>query len=201
VDLATELARELAVPVELVTFEAAGRVTDALASGAWDVAFLAVDPVRGREIAYSAPYVVIEGAYAVAQGSPILANADVDRPGVRVVVARGSAYDLYLTRALRLATLVRVPTSQQVTDTMLAQRLEVAAGVRQQLEADRRRHPSLRLLEGRFMVIEQAIGTPVGRTKGARYLTDFAERMKASGFVAQALSRHGIEGAAVAPPR
>jgi len=201
VDLARELGRELGVAVELLPFEAAGRVTDALASNAWDVAFLAVDPVRGREIAYSAPYVVIEGAYGVAQGSPIVANGDVDRPGTRVVVARGSAYDLHLTRSLRFAALVRVPTSQQVTDAMFAQGLEVAAGVRQQLESDRRRHPSMRLLPGRFMVIEQAIGTPIARADGARYLADFAERMKASGFVAQALARHRIEGAAVAPPR
>jgi polar amino acid transport system substrate-binding protein len=199
VDLARELGRRLGVPVELVTYDAAGKVVEALKSGAWDVAFLAIDPVRAAEISYSPPYVVIEGAYLVPRDSLIRSNADVDRPGVRVAVGTGSAYDLYLSRALKQATLVRTPDSDKVADMFIAQKLEVRAGVKQQLEADARRIPGLRLLEGRFMVINQAMGTPRGRDAGARYLHDFIERMKASGFVAASLARNHIEGATIAP--
>ncbi len=199
VDLALELGRRLGVPVELVTYDAAGKVVEALKSGAWDVAFVAIDPVRAAEISYSPPYVVVEGAYLVPRDSLIRSNADVDRPGVRIAVATGSAYDLYLSRALKQATLVRTPISGEVTDMFIAQKLEVRAGVKQQLEADARRISGLRLLEGRFMVINQAMGTPRGRDAGARYLRDFIEKMKASGFVAASLARHHIDGAAVAP--
>ena len=200
VDLARELARRLNVPLEIVPYTAAGQVVEGLKSGAWDVAYLAIDPARAVDIRYSAPYVVIEGAYLVSEGSTIRRNEDVDRDGVRVVVGKGSAYDLFLSRELRKATLVHAPTSQAVTDLFVAQKLDVAAGVKQQLEADAKRIPGLRLLEGSFMVINQAMGTPKGREAGARYLGEFVEDMKASGFVDRALARHGIEGATVAPP-
>ena len=200
VDLARELGRRLDVPVELVTYDAAGKVTEALKSGAWDVAFLAIDPVRAAEISYSPPYVVIEGRYLVPRDSLIRSNADVDRPGVRIAVATGSVYDLYLSRELKQATLVRTPVSGEVADNFVAQELEVRAGVKQQLEDDVRRIPGLRLLEGRFMVINQAMGTPRGRDAGTRYLRDFIETMKSSGFVAGSLARHHVEGAAIAPP-
>ncbi len=144
---------------------------------------------------------VIEGAYLVRNDSPIRRNEDVDREGIRVVVGRGSAYDLYLTREIKRATLFRAPTSPAVTDMMVADKLEVAAGVKQQLEADAKRIPGLRLLEGRFMEINQAMAVRKGRPAGAAYLMSFVEEMKATCFVAAALKRHGIEGAAVAAPR
>ena len=199
VDLSREVARRLGVPVQFVTYDAAGKVVEGLKSGAWDVAYVAIDPARAVDISYSAAYVVIEGAYLVPQDSSIRSNADVDRQGVRVAVGAGSAYDLFLSRNLKFAKIVRAPTSPAVTDMFMAQKLEVAAGVKQQLEADARRIPGLRLLEGRFMVINQAMGTPRGRDAGAKYLREFVEEMKASGFVAQALERHRIEGASVAP--
>jgi len=200
VDLSRELARRLGVPLELVTYDAAGKVVAALKSGAWDVAYVAIDPVRANEISYSAAYVVIEGAYLVRQDSPIRANAEVDRAGVRVAAATGSAYDLFLSRELKQAKIVRAPTSPAVTDLFVAQGLDVAAGVKQQLESDAKRIPGLRLLDGRFMVINQAMAAPKGRAAGVRYLAEFIEEMKASGFVAGALKRHGIAGAAIAPP-
>lgn len=199
VDLARELATRLHVPLALVIYTAAGSVVEGIRSGAWDIAFLAVDPARAAEVDFTPPYVVIEGAYLVPQQSPIQQNADVDRDGVRVVAARGSAYDLYLSRALQHATLVYAPTSQAVTDQMVSERLEVAAGVKQQLEADARRVAGLRLLAGRFMVIRQAMALPKARLAGAGYLSAFVEEMKASGFVRGSLTRHGIEGVVVAP--
>jgi polar amino acid transport system substrate-binding protein len=199
VDLSRELAKRLGVHLELVTYPAAGQVVEGLKSNAWDVAYLAIDPARAVDMDYTAPYVVIEGAYLVRADSPIRSNSQVDREGIRVAVGKGSAYDLFLSRELKKATLERAPTSPEVTDFFLAHRLDVAAGVKQQLEADAKRVSGLRLLEGRFMVISQAMGTKKGREAGVKYLRAFVEEMKASGFVAAALARHGIEGAAVAP--
>ncbi|MDB5914446.1 MAG: putative extracellular solute-binding protein [Ramlibacter sp.] len=201
VDLAREAARRLALPLELVLFNSAGSVVEAMKSRQVDLGFVAIDPVRGADMEQTSPYVIIEGAYLVKSGSPLQRNEDVDRAGNRIAVGRGSAYDLYLTREIKAGTLVRTPTSAAVTDTFLAQDLEVAAGVKQQLEADARRVGGVRLLPGRFMVIEQAMGVPKGRRAAHAWLTNYVEEMKASGFVANALRRHGIEGALVAPAR
>jgi polar amino acid transport system substrate-binding protein len=200
VDLSRELARRLGVPLALVTVPAAAKSVEAIESGTCDVAYVAIDPARAVELDYSAPYVLIEGAFLVPQDSPIQDNAQVDRQGVRVVVGAGSAYDLYLARELKHAQIVRVPTSAEVVPTLLARQLEVAAGVKQQLAADAKRIGGVRLLDGRFMVINQALATAKGRAAGARYLATFIEDMKASGFVAAALARNGVEGAVVAPP-
>src|SRR4030095_1330283 len=144
-------------------------------------------------------YVIIEGSYLVRVDSPVRSNADVDRAGTRVAVGARSAHDLFLSRELKQATLVRAPTSPEVVDFFIAQKLDVAAGVKQQLEADARRVPGLRLVDGRFMVINQAMAMPRGRAAGREYLTGFVDTMKSSGFVAESLKRHCIEGAAVAP--
>ncbi|MGE3843330.1 MAG: ABC transporter substrate-binding protein [Vicinamibacterales bacterium] len=198
VDIARELGRRLDVPVRLIVFDAAGKVVEAGRAGAWDVAFVALDPARAAEIAQSPPYVQIEGAYLVRSTSPITSNEQVDVPGHRVVVGRGSAYDLYLTRTLTKAELVRTSTSDAVVDEFLQQGYEVAAGVKQQLEIDAGRTANLRLLPGRFMVINQAMASQRGKEAGARYVREFIEDLKASGFIARALARHN-QTAVVAP--
>lgn len=204
VDLAREAAKRLDLSLDLIVFESAGKVVEAIKARQVDLAFVAIDPVRGADMDYTAPYVIIEGAYLVRGDSALQHSEDVDRKGTRVVVGRGSAYDLYLTRALHQASLVRAPTSPAVTDQFLAEGLDVAAGVKQQLQADIRRlaghAPSLRLLPGRFMVIEQAMAVPKGNRAAQAWLSAFIEDMKASGFVADRLNLHGIEGATVAPP-
>jgi polar amino acid transport system substrate-binding protein len=187
------------VPVDFVTYDAAGKVTDALKNDAWDVAFLAIDPVRATEISYTAPYVLIEGAYLVPDSSSIRTNDDVDRTGVRVAVGRGSAYDLYLTRNLKNAQLVRVTTSADAMDAFERDHLEVAAGVKQPIVAYAAAHPGLRVLPGRFMVIEQAVGIPKAHEAALPFLRAFVEEMKASGFVAKALAASGQGDATVAP--
>lgn len=200
VDLARELAALLDLPLELVVFDAAGKSVEAVAGSQADFGFFAIDPVRGADIAFTAPYVLIEGYYLVRDDSPITGNAQVDDAANRVVVGKGSAYDLYLTRELRRAAIVRSPTSPTVVEVFLEQGAEVAAGVKQQLEADAARHGGLRLLDQRFMVIQQAMGLPKVRgTEAAQVLREFVERMKASGFVDAALARHGVKGASVAP--
>jgi len=200
VDLARELGRRLAVPVELIAYDAAGKVTDAVRTGAWDIAFVAIDPARAAEIAFTPPYVVIEGTYLVAADSPLRAIADVDREGVRIAVSSKSAYDLYLSRTLKRAQLVRAPSPPASIELFVKDRLEAAAGVKQPLVELARGNPQLRVIDGRFMLIEQAMGTPIGRPLGARYLREFIEEMKDSGFVARALERSGQRDAAVAPP-
>ena len=200
VDLANGFAARLGLPIELVTFDAAGKSVEALTAQQVDIGFFAVDPVRGAGIAFTPPYVLIEGSYLVRADSLLRANEEVDRAGVSVMVGLGSAYDLFLTRELKQARIVRAPTSPKVVDAFIAERADVAAGVRQQLELDAKRLPGLRLLDGRFMVIQQAMGTPKARgAEVAAELARYVEAMKASGFVAQALARHRIEGASVAP--
>lgn len=200
VDLAHGLAERLGLPVEFQVYASAGESVDAVTAERADVGFFAIDPVRGAGIAFTAPYVLIEGCYLVHEDSPLKSNDEVDRAARTVVVGKGSAYDLYLTRELKQARIVRAPTSPAVVETFLAEQADVAAGVRQQLESDARAHGGLRLLEGRFMVIRQAMGLPKGRDPAAaQFLREYVETMKASGFVAAALERHGIEGASVAP--
>jgi polar amino acid transport system substrate-binding protein len=199
VDIAREAARRLGLPIELVLFNSAGNVVEAVKARQVDMAFVAIDPVRAADTEYTAPYVIIEGAYLVRNESPLQRNDEVDRPNTRVAVGRGSVYDLYLTRELKSAIIVRAPTSPAVTDVFIEQKLDVAAGVKQQLEADAKRVDGVRLLPGRFMVIEQAIGVPKGRLASQAWLSGFIEELKASGFVASALQRSGIDGAVVAP--
>lgn len=200
IDLAHGLAEALGVPIELLVFDAAGKSVEAVEQQRADIGFFAVDPKRGEHIAFTAPYVLIEGSYLVRQDSPLQANDEVDRAGTRVVVGRGSAYDLFLTRELNNAEIVRAVNSQAVVEEFVRQGADVAAGVRQQLESDQARFPGHRLLPGRFMLIRQAMG--VGKSRGAEaaaFLAAYVERQKASGFVAEALARHGIQGASVAP--
>ena len=200
VALAQELGRRLGVPVDLVPFNEAGRVFAATQSGAWDVAFLAIEPVRAAAVSFTPPYVVIEGTYLVLQASPLHAPADADQVGTRIAVAEGSAYDLYLTRTLRHAALLRFPDTAAATDAFIQQHLDALAGVRQPLMALAKDHPGMRVIPGGFMQIEQAMGTPQGRPAGALFLRAFVEEAKASGLVARALSETGQGSAAVAPP-
>ena len=201
VDLARELARRVGLPLELVPFDAAGKVFETLKAGAWDVAFLAIEPVRAAEIAFTAPYVIIEGVYLVPKDSPLRAVADVDRDGVRIAVNKGSAYDLYLTRTIKHAQLVR---GENGIELFVRDRLEAAAGVKQPLVEYAKTDPSVRIMDGRFMEIRQAMGTPKlryqGREAAPRYLHALVEEMKATGFIAEALRRSNQPDAAVAPP-
>lgn len=197
VDLAGELAKRLERPVEFQTFDAAGKSFEALKAGKVDIVFLAIEPVRANEIAFTAPYVLIEGVYMVPKNSPLKTVADVDRAGIKIGVNKASAYDLFLTRTLKHAELVR---SENGVELFVEQKLDAAGGVKQPLVAYAKAHPDVRIMDGRFMEIQQAMGTPKGREAGSRYLRAFVEEMKANGFVADALKRSQQFDAAVAPP-
>jgi polar amino acid transport system substrate-binding protein len=200
VDMAGELGRRLGVPVALVQYSSAGQMTDALAAGAWDVAFLAREPGRAGEIGFTAPHLLIEGTYLVPAGAPFARAADVDREGVRIAVSEKSAYDHFLTRNIKRATLVRGSGNSAGLGLLQAGRADVIAGVRQLLLLDQAKLPGSKVLEDRFMVIEQAMGMPRGRDAGLAYAKAFIEEVKASGFVARALEKSGVRGVPVAPP-
>jgi polar amino acid transport system substrate-binding protein len=198
VDVARELALRLGLPVELVCVDAARKSFDAMQAGAADICFLAIEPEREAGVAFTAPYVVVEGVFAVRAGSTIAAASDVDRDGVRVGVTRGSAYDLFLSRTLQHATVVRADES---VDASRDPSVDVVAGIRQPISAFVAGDPGFRLLEGRFMEIRQALGTSIDRDPATiRFLRDLVEELKASGFIAEALRRAGQTDAAVAPP-
>mgnify|MGYP006267261415 CR=1 FL=1 len=200
VDLATEWARRLNVGIELVVQTTAAASVQTVREEKADIGFFAIDPLRSDGIGFTAPYILIEGSYMVPQHSPLQRNEDVDQKGIRIAVGQGSAYDLYLSREIKAAELVRAPSSPTVVDVFVQQMLEVAAGVKQQLEADMLRYSGYRLLPGRFMVIQQAMGVPSSRGEAARAaLARFVEDMKTSGFVNESMHRHGIQGASVAP--
>ena len=196
-DLARELARRLDVAVSFLNFESPGKMADAVKT--WDVAFLGAEPARAAEIDFTPAYVEIEATYLVPAGSPLKAIADVDRSGVRISVSNRSAYDLYLTRALKHAELVRADGLDASFDRFVADKLDALAGLRPRLILDVGRVPGASILEGRFTAIQQAIGTPKGRPAGAQYLGEFVAEVKASGFVAELIERHGARGLSVAP--
>jgi len=200
VDLGRELGGRLGVPVELVPFDTAGKLADAVKAGAWDVAFLGNEPTRASEIAFSAAYLEIDAGYLVPAGSAIRAIAEVDREGVRIAVNAKSAYDLYLTRNLQRAKLHRAPTVDASYELFVNDKLDVLAGLKPRLVTDAEKLPGSRVLEGRFSAVQQSIGTPQGRAAGAKYLREFAEDAKASGFVARAIERHAVRGVSVAAP-
>jgi len=199
VDIAREVAARLGLPLELLCFDAARKSFHAMAQGRADICFLAVEPAREAEVAFTAPYVVIEGVYVVPTGSPFTTAAEVDSPGVRIGVKEGSAYDLFLTRTLRHAAVVR---GEEGVDVFLAQGLEAGAGIRRPVTAFAEGRPEVRLVDDRFMQIRQAVGTTVGRAADTvDFLRGLVEELKADGFIADSLKRSGQSGAEIAPPQ
>ncbi|MET0133995.1 MAG: transporter substrate-binding domain-containing protein [Kibdelosporangium sp.] len=198
VDIAGEIGARLDVPVEFACFDAARKSYAAMVSGEADICFLAIEPARAAEVAFTAPYVVIEGVFAVPRTSALIKVADVDQPGVRIGVKRGSAYDLFLSRTLEHATVVR---ADEGVDVFRAEGLDAAAGIRQPMTEFVAKHPGVRLIEDRFMQIRQAVGTTRTRLpETVQFLRDLVEELKADGFIAESLSRANQTGAAVAPP-
>jgi len=197
VDLARELARRLGIPLEIVSYDSAGAMANAVTTGGWDVAFLASDPDRAGEIAFTAPYVDIDTTYLVPPGSTLQTLADVDRDGIRIAVSDKSAYDLFLTRTLKHAILVRAPGVNASVDLYFAQKLDALAGLRPTLVDAARKQPGSRILDDNFTVVGQAIGTPKNREAGAKFLREFVDDIKRSGVVAQTIDRNGIRGVSV----
>ena len=199
VDLGTELARRLGVPVEFIGYPTPGELADAATFGAWDVGFLGAEPQRAKDIDFTAAYVEIEATYLVPPGSPIREIADVDRPGVRIACPEKSAYELYLARTLKHANLMRTKGGDAAFKLFVDEKLDALAGLRPRLVKDHTKLPGSRIIYGRFTAVQQAIGIPRGRPAGAKYLREFVEDIKASGLVAKTIDKNSIRGLTVAP--
>jgi polar amino acid transport system substrate-binding protein len=199
-DLGRELGQRLGVSVVLLPYPNPGVLADAAPTGVWDVGFIGAEPQRAHAIDFTAAYVEIEATYLVPPGSPLQTIADVDRPGVRIAAPARSAYELYLSRTLQHAQLVREQGADNTFRRFVADRLDALAGLRPRLVTDQDALPGSRLLEGRFTAVQQAVGTPKGRPAGARYLCAFIEDIKATGLVARTIEKHNVRGLTVAPP-
>jgi polar amino acid transport system substrate-binding protein len=199
VDLAREIGRRLSVPVAFVSYDSPGTMADAAKTGVWDIAFLGSEPTRAAEIFFSAAYLEITATYLVPPGSPLKTVADVDREGVRIAVSARSAYDLYLLRTLKRAKLVHAEGIQASYDVFVAEKLDALAGLLPRLVTDVEKIPGARILDGQFTAIQQSIGTPRGRDRGAQFLREFVEEAKSTGFVAKVIAQNNVRGVSVAP--
>ena len=201
VDLSRELARRVGVPLKIIPCDAASKITASAKDNVWDIGYLGIDPLRANDIDFTAAYVELEGTYLVPAGSSLQRIEDVDRDGVRIAVTTNSAYDLFLSRELKHARIVRADNTPQSVELLLGQKLDAVAAVRTALVTAAKQLPGSRVLSGHFMTIPQAAGVPKGRPAAARYVSEFIEEMKASGFVADALKKYGFgpDDAIVAP--
>jgi polar amino acid transport system substrate-binding protein len=198
-DMAAEIARRLGVDVQYVTYKTPGILADAAATGAWDIGLIGAEPQRAESITFTPAYVEIEATYLVPAGSPIQSLTDVDKPGVRIAVTGRSAYGLWLDRNIRHATLVKSETIDSAYEQFVADGLEALAGLRPRHLTDLERLPGSRILDGKFMAVQQAIGTAPKNTAGAAFLRAFVEEAKASGFVQSLIDKHKVRGLSVAP--
>jgi polar amino acid transport system substrate-binding protein len=199
IDLARELAQRLTAPMDIVSYPSAGRMADGASAGEWDVAFLATDPERAEEIAFSAPYLEVDTTYLVPDSSTLHTTADVDREGIRIALSAKSAYDLFLARNLARAELVRAITPEASVELFFSQKLDALAGLRPLLMDIADQNPGTRVLNGSFTIVRQAAGVPRGRQDAALYIQDFVEDIKRSGLVRKLMASNGVRGASVAP--
>ena len=199
-DMAREMAQRLGVPVKYVTYKSPGELADAVEAGAWDIGLIGAEPQRAEKIAFSPAYVEIEATYMVPAGSPLQSIADVDKPGVRIAVMGRAAFGLWLERNIKQAALVRTDTLASATEQFVRDKLDALAGLRPGLLSDVEKLPGARVLDGKFMAVQQAVGTARKNTAGAAFLRDFVEQAKASGLVGRLIERHKVRGLSVAPP-
>jgi polar amino acid transport system substrate-binding protein len=198
--MAREIAERLGVPVEYLPYPRPGELADAAGTGVWDIGLIAAEPARAETIAFSPAYALIEATYLVPAGSPLTTIEEVDRPGVRIAIAGRSAYDLWLSRHLEHAELVRAKSLDASFEQFVAERLDALAGLRPRLLQDLEKLPGARILDGKFTAVQQAVGTAQGNPAGAAFLREFVEEAKASGLVARLIERHKVRGLSVAPP-
>ena len=199
-DMARAIGAELGVPVKLVPFKSPGELGDQVGKDMWDIGLIGAEPQRAEKIAFTAAYVEIEATYMVPEDSPIKSIADVDRKGVRIAVSARSAYDLWLENNIRNATLVRATGLDAAYDMFVGDKLDVLAGLRPGLLKDMAKAPGMRILDGKFTAVQQAVGTARPNTAGAAFLAAFVEKAKKSGLVGSLIERHKVRGLSVAPP-
>jgi polar amino acid transport system substrate-binding protein len=198
-DMAAEIARRLGVPVAYVPFERPSKLADAAGTDAWDIGLIGAEPQRAEKITFTPAYCEIEATYLVPKDSRIAGVAEVDRPGVRITVRRGAAYDLWLERNIKQATVLRSDSADGPFNQFVGEKLEAYAALKPQLLKDRDKLPGSKILPGNFMTVQQAIGTEKKNAAGAAFLRDFVAEAKRSGLVAQLIEKHRVQGLSVAP--
>jgi len=193
-DMAAEVARRIGVEVQYVPMATPGEISDAAGKDVWDIGNIGAEPQRAEVMDFTAAYAEIQSTYLVPNGSPIERIEDVDKPGVRIAVSGRSAYGLWLERNIKQAELIQVEGLDASFDIFVNDGLDVLAGLRPRLTDDVKRLPGARILDGQFSAVQQAVGVGKGRPEAAEFLRDFVEEAKASGFVAELIAKHGVEG-------
>jgi polar amino acid transport system substrate-binding protein len=196
VELARALAARLGVPATLVEYRNAGAIVDSARTGAWDIAFLAVDPARG-DVEFTPAYMEVENGYLVPTASAIRTNADIDRPGIRVAVPGRSAPDLFLARTLKHATLVRGDTEMAAFSIFRSGEADVIAAARHSF-AMFLDGGQYRALDKSLLLVPHAIAVPRGRRAALETAKAFVEEAKASGDIARAIVRANLRGVRLA---
>lgn len=198
-DMAAEIARRLGAPVTYVKYERPSHLADAAGTNVWDIGLIGAEPQRAQKIAFTSAYCEIEATYLVQPGSQISSIAEVDRPGVRITVRRGAAYDLWLERNIKHATVLRSDSADGPFNQFVAEKLEAYASLRPQLLTDAEKLPGSKILSGNYMTVQQAIGTAKANAAGAAFLSEFVAEAKKSGLVARLIEKHHVKGLSVAP--
>ena len=198
-DMAREIAKSLGVPVHYVPYKTPGELGDAVGSNAWDIGLIGAEPQRAAVMTFSAAYVEIEATYMVPPGSPSKSIAEVDMKGVKIVTSARSAYGLWLENNIKNATLIQVSGLDGAFNKFLEDKADALAGLRPGLLKDLEKHPELKILDGKFTAVQQAVGCNKPATEGARYIAEFVEHAKKSGLVASLIEKHKVKGLSVAP--
>jgi len=197
-DIARAIADELGVPVRYVTYNKPSELADAVTSGSWDIGLIGAEPQRAEHIAFTKAYVEIEATYLVRASSDLRMPEDVDAPGRRIAVTERTAYGLWLDRNIKQAELIHSTDFESTFQQFVQQKLDALAGLRSRLVQDADRLSGSRVLDGRFTAVQQAIGTPIANVRALEFLAGFVDRAKASGFVADLITKHETNGLSVA---
>lgn len=199
-DVARMLGERLGVKVRLTPYPMPGDIADAMPDDPWDIALIAIEPKRAEIIAFSAPYVEIEGSYLVPADSPFQTTDDVDAPGVRIAVADRAAYDLYLSRTLKSAELVRATGLPGATNLFFDEKLDALAGLKPALNETAAEVPGYRVIEGNYTTVQQAIGTKHENKALLAFIQDFIASLKRDNVVAGLIDKHGVTGNLIPAP-
>jgi polar amino acid transport system substrate-binding protein len=197
-DMAAEIGKRLGVPLELVPFKSPGELADAAGANAWDIGLIADEPARAAQITFTPAYVEILATYIVRQNCPLQTAAEVDRKGIKIVVPKRTAYELWLTANIKSAELVRTDGGAAAQELFQGGTGDALAGLKPGLLNDVKKLPGTRVIDGHFTTIQQAIGTGRGNAAGAAFLKDFVAEAKRSGLVASLIDKHGVRGLSVA---
>jgi polar amino acid transport system substrate-binding protein len=199
-DMARAVADRLGVPVSYVPFASPGELVDAAGTDVWDIGLVGAEPAREKLMGFTAAYAEILATYIVPADSPFTTVDQVDRAGTRVIVRERAAYGLYLARSLKHAELVGTDTHDEACRRFVDEKFDALAGLRSGLLADAEKMAGVRVLDGGFTSVQQAIGTLKQNKAAIAFLGDFVEEAKSSGMVQRLIDKHKVRGLTVAPP-